>query len=85
MPRANRSSADAPPVALQVITEVLQVCGSDIDAAIKRLGELQLSADTAAGRKASVSLRLTPTKGATLSEAASATAGAFHRPIILGF
>ncbi len=31
----------------QVITEVLHDCGSDIDAAIRRLGELQLSADGA--------------------------------------
>lgn len=59
----------------QVITEVLQVCGSDIDAAIKRLGELQLSADTAAGRKATVPLRVTPAKRAASTEAPPATAG----------
>ena len=37
--------------ALQVITEVLQDCGTDIDAAIRRLGELQLSTNGAAARQ----------------------------------
>ena len=54
----------------QVITEVLQDCGSDIDAAIRRLGELQLSADGAvAARRPPVSPggaspgRVTPSPG----------------------
>ena len=43
---------------MQVITEVLQVCGSDIDAAIKHLGELQLSADSASDMNPPPTLRL---------------------------
>ena len=53
----------------QVITEVLQDCGSDIDAAIRRLGELQLSANGDAARRPPVSPgaaspgRVTPAPG----------------------
>ena len=62
---------------MQVITEVLQVCGSDIDAAIKRLGELQLSADSATGRKATLPLRVAPAKGAAPTDAPPTVAGAW--------
>lgn len=46
----------------QVITEVLQVYGTDIDAAIKRLGEMQISADKEVDPKQSLTFRLSPAR-----------------------
>ena len=55
-PLALHSHADTPPCAIlpQVLSDVLDSCGNNIDAAIKRLGELQLTAQCSAAAHPSV-------------------------------